>query len=38
MQEQLSAIRKSLYSSDGEYEQVVLEPVLDDQAVKQVST
>ena len=38
MQEQLSAIRKSLYSSDGEYEQVVLEPVLDGQAVKQVST
>lgn len=38
MQEQLSAIRKNLYSSDGEYEQVVLEPILDDQAVKQVST
>lgn len=38
MQEQLSAIRKNLYSSDGEYEQVVLEPVLDNQAVKQVST
>lgn len=38
MQEQLSAIRKILYSSDGEYEQVVLEPVLDNQAVKQVST
>ena len=38
MQERLSAIRKNLYSSDGEYEQVVLEPILDDQAVKQVST
>lgn len=38
MQEQLSAIRKNLYSSDGEYKQVVLEPILDDQAVKQVST
>ena len=38
MQEQLSAIRKNLYSSDGEYEQVVLEPILDNQAVKQVST
>ena len=38
MQEQLSAIRKNLYSSDGEYEQVILEPILDDQAVKQVST
>lgn len=38
MQEQLSAIRKNLYFSDGEYEQVVLEPVLDNQAVKQVST
>lgn len=38
MQEQLSAIRKNLYSSEGEYEQVVLEPILDDQAVKQVST
>ena len=38
MQEQLSAIRKNLYSSDGEYEQIVLEPVLDNQAVKQVST
>lgn len=38
MQEQLSAIRKNLYFSDGEYEQVVLEPILDDQAVKQVST
>lgn len=38
MQEQLSAIRKNLYSPDGEYEQVVLEPILDDQAVKQVST
>lgn len=38
MQEQLSAIRKNLYSSDGEYEQVILEPVLDNQAVKQVST
>ena len=38
MQEQLSAIRKNLYSSDGEYEQVVLEPILDDQTVKQVST
>lgn len=38
MQEQLSAIRKNLYSSDGEYEQIVLEPILDDQAVKQVST
>lgn len=38
MQEQLSAIRKNLYSSDGEYEQVVLEPVLDNQAVKQIST
>ena len=38
MQEQLSAIRKNLYSSDGEYEQVILEPILDNQAVKQVST
>lgn len=38
MQERLSAIRKNLYSSDGEYEQIVLEPVLDNQAVKQVST
>lgn len=38
MQERLSAIRKNLYSSDGEYEQVVLEPVLDNQAVKQVSS
>lgn len=38
MQEQLSAIRKNLYSSDGEYEQIILEPVLDNQAVKQVST
>ena len=38
MQEQLSAIRKNLYSSDGEYEQIVLEPILDNQAVKQVST
>lgn len=38
MQERLAAIRKNLYTSDGEYEQVVLEPILDDQAVKQVST
>ena len=38
MQEQLAAIRKNLYTSDGEYEQFVLEPILDDQAVKQVST
>lgn len=37
MQERLAEIRKSLYSSDGEYEQIVLEPILDDQAVQQIS-
>lgn len=37
MQERLAEIRKSLYSSDGEYEQVILEPILDNQAVKQIS-
>lgn len=37
MQERLAEIRKSLYSSDGEYEQVVLEPILDNQAVQQIS-
>ncbi len=37
MQEQLAEIRKNLYSSEGEYQQVVIEPILDDQAVKQVA-
>ena len=38
MQERLAEIRKNMYYSESEYEQVVIEPVLDDEAVKQVST
>ena len=38
MQEQLAQIRKNLYGSQGEYEQVILEPILDNQSVKQISS
>lgn len=38
MQERLAEIRKNMYYSESEYEQVVIEPVLDDEAVKQVSS
>lgn len=38
MQEQLAEIRKNLYGSQGEYEQAILEPMLDNQVIKQTST
>lgn len=38
MQEQLSLIRKNLYGSQSEYEEVILKPILDNQSVKQIST
>jgi hypothetical protein len=34
MQERLSLIRKNLYGSQSEYEEVILKPILDSQSVK----
>lgn len=38
MQQSLAEIRKNVYGSDREYQEVVLKPILDNQSVKQVST